>query len=146
MARSVYKIIRKEKEVDQLIKYCKQTGYASIDFETSGDPVNSFFSYPTILGVSFQPGSSWIIPLAHFDSPFKPGDRWIKILVHFGKEVMEDVNIVKIAQNFKFEFKWFLKYGVTPKGRLFDTMLAKYLLDEERPHDLKSMVINGYQT
>tara|TARA_R110002020_G_scaffold131482_1_gene293946 strand:+ start:7879 stop:10083 length:2205 start_codon:yes stop_codon:yes gene_type:complete len=133
-----YKIIKTEKELDRLIKYCKKTKYASVDFETNALPFHSSLGYPTILGVSFQPGSAWIIPLGHFDSPFK--DDYVRILKKFGREVIENPNIVKIAQNLKFEQKWFKKYGIEMLGRLFDTMLAKYLLDEERPHGLKEQV------
>ncbi len=140
MGRSVFKIITKEKQIDKLIDYCKKTGYASIDFETSGKPFQSPVAYPTILGVSFQPGSAWIIPLGHFDSPFLEDDQWVKILKKFGKEVLENPEIIKIAWNLKFEFKWLLRYDIHLKGRLFDGMLAKYLLNEERPSDLKSMV------
>jgi len=35
-----------------------------------------------------------------------------------------------------------MRYGYRPRGRVFDVMLMKYLLDEERPHDLKSLVGN----
>lgn len=133
-----YKIIQTEKELDRLIKYCKKTGYASVDFETSGHEWHSPLGYPTILGVSFQPGSAWVIPLGHFDSPFK--DNWEYILSKFCREVIENPKVIKIAQNIKFEMKWFRKYGHDMKGILFDNMLAKYLLDEERPMGLKPMV------
>ena len=133
-----FKYIKNSIDLNRLIKYCKQTGYASIDFETTG--VNATYpgGKPTILGVSFQPGSAYIIPLAHKESPFK--NNWKEILIKFGKAVIEDPHIVKIAQNLKFEYNWFKKYGIIMAGRLFDTMLAKYLLDEERPHGLKSLV------
>lgn len=133
-----YKIVDNWSELNQLIKYCKQTGYASTDFETSGTNAMYPNSYPTILGVSFQIGSSWIIPLGHKESVFK--DEWEKVLVHFGKEVIENPEIVKIGQNVKYEMNWWRKYGIIMKGRVFDTMLAKYLLNEERPHGLKEMV------
>lgn len=135
---SVYKIIKTEKELDKLIKNCKKTKYASIDFETSGHEFHSPLGYPTILGVSFQPGSAWIIPLGHFDSPFK--DNFETILNKFSIGVLEDKEITKIAWNAKFEYVWFKKYGCKIKGRYFDGMLAKYLLNEERPNDLKSQV------
>lgn len=143
---SVYRIIKTEKELDRLIRYCKQTKYASIDFETSGHPHHSPLGYPTILGVSFQPGSSWIIPLGHFDSPFyemgivESKQPWLKMLQKFSKEVLEDKSIVKVAWNFKFEYVWLKKYDCKIYGRVFDGMLAKYLLNEERPNDLKSQV------
>ena len=40
---SVYKIIKTEKELDKLIKNCKKTKYASIDFETSGHEFHSLY-------------------------------------------------------------------------------------------------------
>lgn len=135
---SIYKIITKEKDIDKLITYCKQTGYASFDFETSGHEFHSPLGYPTILGISFQPGSSYIVPLGHFDSPFK--DNYVDILQKISKGIFEDPNIVKIAYNAKFEYVWLKKYNCKIVGRFFDAMLAKYLLNEERPNDLKSQV------
>lgn len=135
---SKYKIIRKRHELKDIIRFCKKTGYASVDFETNGLPINHPGFYPTILGVSFQIGSSYIIPLGHFDSPFLRG--WEKLLKRFGKEVIENTDITKIAWNLSFEKQIFMKFGIKMKGRLMDAMLAKYLLDEERPNDLKSIV------
>lgn len=135
---SVYRIIQKEKEVDELIKYCEKTGYASIDFETNGQPFYASSSYPTILGVSFQPGSSIIIPLGHHESPLK--NKFEKVLTRFGKNIIENPDIIKIAWNVQFESNWFKKYDIDMRGRVDDGMLAKYILDEERPMDLKSMV------
>lgn len=146
---SVFKIIKTEAEIDKLISYCEKTGYASVDFETNAQPINHSSFYPTIIGISFQPGSSYIVPLGHFDSPFK--NRYRYILKKIGKGIMENKNITKVAWNAKFEYRIFKKYGISIKGRYFDAMLAKYLLNEERPNDLKSIVSNfipeyaGYQ-
>lgn len=137
---SKFKIIKKPYELKKVIKYCKQTGYASIDFETNALHPSDPLFYPTILGISFQPGSSYILPLAHFDSPFKEANRWKRLLHKFGTEVIENKDIIKIAWNLKFEYQIFHRYGIEMSGRLLDGMLAKYLLDEERPNDLKNMV------
>lgn len=135
-----YKFVTTWAEVHKLVDYCKQTGYCSSDFESSGTNAMYPGSYPTILGVSFQPGGAWVLPLAHKESPFKKDGEWRKVLRYFGREVIENKDIVKIGQNVKFEIGWWKKYGITMRGRVFDTMLAKYLLDEERPHGLKDMV------
>lgn len=134
---SVYKIVKSVEEVKQLIKHCKKTGYASIDFETSGQMYYEG-GYPTILGVSFQTGSAWIIPLGHFDSIFK--HNYKRIFKMFSKGVLEDENIVKISWNAKFEYGWVKHLDGYIAGRYYDGMLAKYLLNEERPNDLKSQV------
>jgi len=132
-----YKLVDNWDDLRKLVSYCKITGYASTDFETNGESPVEDSSYPTILGVSFQMGGAWIIPLGHKDSPIK---NWKKALRYFGREVIANPNIVKIGQNINFEMRWWKKYGITMVGRVFDTMLAKYLLDEERPHGLKEMV------
>ena len=143
---SVYRIIKTKKELKRVIRACKKTRYCSFDFETSGHPHHSPLGYPTILGISFQPGSSWILPLGHFDSPFniphtpEKDQPWLKLLRLFSKEVLEDKEIVKVAWNFKFEYVWLKRYDCKIYGRVFDGMLAKYLLNEERPNDLKSQV------
>lgn len=134
---SSYKICQTLDDVYELIGYVYQTGYASIDFETSNLEYFEPTEYPTILGISFQPGSAWVIPLGHFDSPFR--DNYPQILKIL-KPMIEDPKIVKIAWNAKYEYKWLGRYGIEPMGRFFDAMLLKYLLKEDRPHDLESMV------
>ena len=139
--KHLHKICTKMSEVRQLVKYCKETGFCCHDFETNGGPFIEKDSYPTIISIAFQPGSAWVVPLGHYDSPFK--DNYEEILKYIGVELIENKDIIKIAQNLKFEYKWWMKYGIRMQGRLFDTMLSKYLLNEERPHDLKNMV-NSY--
>jgi len=134
--KSVYRICRSLEEVKKVISYCKVTGYASVDFETTGSNPRDPNFYPTIIGVSFQVGSSWIIPLGHFDSPF---EDWREVFDLFAREVWENPAITKFAWNAIFETKVFLHYGYHVRGRLLDGLLAKYLLNEERPNDLKSI-------
>lgn len=138
--KTKYLILTEESQIDKLIQCCKQTGYACFDFEATGNRIYNKNFYPTILGVSYEPGSSAIIPLGHFDSPFRRKGMWKKMLLKFGKAVIEDPNIVKIGWNIKFDNQIMIKYGIKPKGRMICGMLAKYLLDEVRPHDLKNAV------
>lgn len=139
---SKYKIATSFKQIKRIIEYCKQTGYVSFDFETTGLEYYKQEIVPTIMGISFQPGSAWVIPLEHFDSPFK--GRTQEILNLFKEEIFENYKIVKVAWNLKFEYKWLMRYGINLKGRLFDGMLAKYCLDEERPMGLKEFVGNVF--
>lgn len=136
--KTKYHILENEQQLDMLIDACKKTGYASVDFETTGNRIYNNDFYPTILGVCFEPGRAGVIPLGHFDSKFKKS--WKTKLQKFGEEVIANENIVKVAWNAKFDMQVFHKYGIFHKGRLFDGMLAKYVLDESKPNDLKSMV------
>ena len=137
-----YKIITNKQELKKLIQCCKQTGYASVDFETNAEPLYNKSFKPTILSVTFQPGFGCSIPLDHFETKkyTSKGWNWKKMLRKFGEEVIENPNVVKVAWNYKFDDQIFQKYSIYYRGVCLDGMLAKYLLNEEKPNDLKSMV------
>lgn len=137
-----YKIITNKQELKKLIQCCKQTGYASVDFETNAEPLYNKSFKPTILSVTFQPGFGCSIPLDHFETEkyTSKGWNWKKMLRKFGEEVIENPNVVKVAWNYKFDDQIFQKYNIYYRGVCLDGMLAKYLLNEEKPNDLKSMV------
>lgn len=137
-----YKIITNKQELKKLIQCCKQTGYASVDFETNAEPIYNKSFKPTILSVTFQPGFGCSIPLDHFETKkyTSKGWNWKKMLRKFGEEVIENPNVVKVAWNYKFDDQIFQKYNIYYRGVCLDGMLAKYLLNEEEPNDLKSMV------
>lgn len=137
-----YKIITNKQELKKLIQCCKQTGYASVDFETNAEPLYNKSFKPTILSVTFQPGFGCSIPLDHSETKkyTSKGWNWKKMLRKFGEEVIENPNVVKVAWNYKFDDQIFQKYNIYYRGVCLDGMLAKYLLNEEKPNDLKSMV------
>lgn len=137
-----YKIITNKQELKELIQCCKQTGYASVDFETNAEPIYNKSFKPTILSVTFQPGFGCSIPLDHFETKkyTSSGWNWKKMLRKFGEEIIENPEVVKVAWNYKFDDQIFQKYNIYYRGACLDGMLAKYLLNEEKPNDLKSMV------
>lgn len=137
-----YKIITNKQELKKLIQCCKQTGYASVDFETNAEPIYNKSFKPTILSVTFQPGFGCSIPLDHFETKkYTSSDwDWKKMLRKFGEDIIENPEVVKVAWNYKFDDQIFQKYNIYYRGVCLDGMLAKYLLNEEKPNDLKSMV------
>lgn len=137
-----YKIIKNKRELKKLIACCKATGYACCDYETDGSPIYNKSFKPTILSVSWMPGFGASIPLDHFQTKeyTSPGWNWKKMLRKFGEEVIENYDIVKVAWNWKFDDQINQKYQIFYRGTCLDGMLAKYLLNEEKPNDLKSMV------
>jgi DNA polymerase-1 len=126
----------------KVIELCKYTGYASVDYETDGSPIYNRGFKPTILSVSWMPGFGASIPLDHFETKdyTSPGWNWKKMLRKFGEEVIENYEITKVAWNWKFDDQINQKYQIFYRGTCLDGMLAKYLLNEEKPNDLKSMV------
>jgi DNA polymerase-1 len=137
-----YTIIKNKKELKKLIACCKATGYACCDYETNAEPIYNKSFKPTILSVSWMPGFGASIPLDHFETKdyTSPGWNWKKMLRKFGEEVIENYEITKVAWNWKFDDQINQKYRIFYRGTCLDGMLAKYLLNEEKPNDLKSMV------
>ena len=137
-----YVIIKNKRMLKKVINLCKYTGYASVDYETDGSPIYNKSFKPTILSVSWMPGFGASIPLDHFETKAytSPGWNWKKMLRKFGEEVIENYEITKVAWNWKFDDQINQKYQIFYRGTCLDGMLAKYLLNEEKPNDLKSMV------
>lgn len=132
---SKFKLCTSIEEIHQVIRWTKQTRMCSFDMETDGREWWQETSYITMIGISFQPGSAYVIPLGHFESPFK--DNWIPILQLLSRELFQNTDIIKIAWNVKFEWRWLKKYGCDLQGIILDGMLAKYLLDENTKNGLK---------
>lgn len=134
---SRYAILKSFSQVKRLVKACLRTGIASVDFETNAEGIYNKSFKPTILSVTFQVGSGVSIPLCHheYNNP-----RWKHWLKYFGRHVIENPKITKVGWNLKFDLQIFELFGIYVRGTVLDGMLMKYLLNEEKPNDLKSMV------
>lgn len=151
--KSDFYICKNKHDIRKLIKACKKTKYCCFDYETNGEPIYNNSFTPTLLSVSFQPGVGVSIPLNHFETlSYCDSDyNWLAMLLYFARNVLEDPEIVKIAWNLKFDDQVNLRYGINIRGTVLDGILAKYILDEERPNGLKEMVskylpeFGGYQ-
>jgi len=124
----------KRKElIDDLLKQPS----ISFDTETTGTDAN----LADLVGLSFsiKPGEGYYIPL--------PEDRTItQAIVDEFRVVLENENIVKIGQNIKYDMLVLKWYDVNVKGKLFDTMLAHYLIDPDTRHNMDILSENylGY--
>lgn len=133
-----YKIITSLEEVDILIKSCKYTGYISYDWETTGAPLYNHDFKTTILSISFMPGFGCSIPTEHPETP--KNFKWRKAIDKIGHELMENTEITKVGWNIKFDNQIWELFDIYYRGTAIDGMLAKYILNEEKPNGLKDMV------
>ena len=69
-------------------------------------------------------------------------------IVQIFKPLYESDKIMKIGQNIKYDYEVLTKYGVTLQGKMFDTMIAHYLIQPELHHNMDYMAetLLGYQT
>ncbi|QAA82541.1 DNA polymerase I [Aequorivita sp. H23M31] len=71
-----------------------------------------------------------------FYLPFPENKMEAQLLIEELRDFFEDESIEKIGQNLKNDLKMLAKYDVSVKGKLFDTMLAHYLINPDMRHDM----------
>ncbi|MDR2472702.1 MAG: DNA polymerase I [Tannerella sp.] len=122
-----YHLVNDDIAIKKLAAMLENVGSFTFDTETdSAEPVTA-----GLVGMSFAVSEfeAWYVPV--------PADRdEATKTVNIFKKALEDPNIEKTGQNLKFDILVLRKYGVKVAGRLFDTMLAHYLLSPELRHGM----------
>ena len=97
------------------------------DTETTGIDANS--AELVGLSISFKAHEAFYIPFtANYDEAH--------VLIAEFKPVFENENIAKVGQNLKYDIIMLRWYDVQVKGKLFDTMLAHYLIEPDQRHNM----------
>ena len=127
-----------EEAIKQLVE--KLLGYKEIcfDTETTGIDANDV----EIVGMSFSvtPGEAWYVPCP-------PDSKAAQAVIDGFRPLFDSPGITWIGQNLKYDLLVMKWYGVTPRGQLFDTMLAHYVIEPEgkRGMDQLSAQYLGYE-
>lgn len=122
-----YQVIDNENKISDLITKLENTEYFAFDTETTGiDPISA-----ELVGMSFalQENKAFYVPI-----PVER-DKATRIVNKF-KNALENTNSLKIGQNIKYDYIVLRNYGITVKGKFFDTMVAHYLLQPEQRHNM----------
>jgi DNA polymerase-1 len=104
----------------------KQT---SVSFDTETTGVNPLTAELVGLSFSWEKGKGFYVPV--------PENREeAQQIVNLFLPFFEDENIEKIGQNLKYDLEMLAQYGVTVKGKIFDTMIAHYLINPDMRHGM----------
>ena len=122
-----YQLIDTEEKIDDLLRIILTKEILSLDTETTDtDAMRA-----ELVGMSFSyaENQAFYVPV--------PKDRESaqKIVDKF-KPVFENENSLKVGQNIKYDIMVLANYGVTVKGKMFDTMIAHYVLQPELHHGM----------
>lgn len=133
-----YHVASSDQEIDELIAMLMKQPEISFDSETTGIDANR----AELVGLSFcyKTGEGYYVPCS------SNREQVLALLNKFSALFQrEDVNWV--GQNIKYDLLILKCYGVELKGRIFDTMLAHYVIDPEgkRGMDLLSAQYLGYE-
>ena len=125
-----YRMVQTEEEMNDLSATLSAQKSVCFDTETTGiDPLSS-----ALVGLSFafREGEAYYVPV--------PADRGeAQKLVEIFRPFFENEEIEKIGQNIKYDILELRNYDIEVKGKLFDTMIAHYLLNPETGHGMDFM-------
>ena len=134
-----YHFIESESEMTDLCnKLCKEK-YVAMDTETTG--VDAITAEMVGMSFSFKENEAYYVSVsANKDEATKQ--------VAIFKPFFEDESIQKIGQNIKYDILVLKNYDIEVKGKLFDTMVAHYLINPELRHSMDYMAQNylNYKT
>ena len=134
-----YQLIENEGELSHLCDFFITKEFVSIDTETtSTDAISA-----ELVGLSFsaEESKAFYVPVpANYEEALK--------VVQIFKPLYESDKIMKIGQNIKYDYEVLTRYGVTIQGKMFDTMIAHYLIQPELHHNMDYLAetLLGYQT
>ena len=134
-----YQLIENEDELRRICDFFLTKEFVSLDTETtSTDAISA-----ELVGLSFsaEESKAFYVPVpANYEEALK--------VVEIFKPLYESDKIMKIGQNIKYDYEVLTRYGVTIQGKMFDTMIAHYLIQPELHHNMDYLAetLLGYQT
>jgi DNA polymerase-1 len=134
-----YKLIDNQDEMKKVCDFFFTKKILSLDTETTSTSAID----AELVGLSFavEENQAFYIPV--------PANREeAQTIVNIFKPLYEDPSIEKIGQNMKYDYEVLRNYGVELKGKMFDTMLAHYVIQPELHHNMDYMaeIYLNYQT
>lgn len=134
-----YKLVDNQEEMMKIRDFFLTTKNLSFDTETTS--TNTIDA--ELVGLSFaaEAHKAFYVPV--------PADRVeAQKVVEIFRPVYENESIQKVGQNIKYDMEVLRNYGIELKGKLFDTMIAHYLIQPELRHNMDYLaeVYLGYQT
>lgn len=125
-----YRMVKEEKKLIELCnKICSQK---SVCFDTETTGVNPLLSELVGLSFAYKEGEAYYVPI---DDDREKAQQKVDIFRPF----FEDEKIEKVGQNIKYDILELRNYDIQVKGKLFDTMIAHYLINPEIPHGMDYM-------
>ena len=134
-----YKLVEDEEEMRALSQKFLSAETLSLDTETTGTDAMT----AELVGLSFA-----VEEFEAYYIPVPPEREEAQKIVDIFKPAYENPSSLKTGQNIKYDMLVLARYGVDIKGKMFDTMVAHYVLQPELPHNMDALAEQylGYST
>lgn len=141
-----YIALQSEGAIEEALKELLRRPYLAVDTETTSLTIHD----ANLVGLSLcgEAGKSYYIPLNHQEANGNRADQIEEEKArHLLKPVLENPNVKKVGQNLKYDIQILRRWGVQLQGIVSDTLVASYLLDPEKPHNLDNLAFRhlGHQ-
>ena len=122
-----YKLVDNEEEIKKICDFLMTFEILSLDTETTS--TNAIEAELVGMSFSVEENKAFYVPV--------PANREEALrIVNIFKPLYEDEKILKVGQNIKYDLEVLANYGVTLKGKMFDTMIAHYVIQPELYHNM----------
>lgn len=134
-----YQLVESKDDINNLFSLLLTNSILSLDTETTS--TNAIEA--ELVGLSFA-----VKEYQAFYVPVPENREEAQRIVNIFKPIYENDKIVKVGQNIKYDMEVLRNYGVTLAGKMFDTMIAHYLIQPELRHNMDYMaeVYLNYRT
>ncbi|WP_230970680.1 DNA polymerase I [Nitrogeniibacter aestuarii] len=134
--RGEYDTILTKEALDAWIDKLKAAPIAAFDTETTSLDAMA----ATLVGVSFAvpDGGAAYVPMAH-TGPGAPDQLGIEPVLDALRPWLESDEHKKVGQNLKYDMHVLANYGVKIGGIADDTLLASYIIESDKSHDMDSL-------
>ncbi|MFN7099319.1 MAG: DNA polymerase I [Flavobacterium sp.] len=122
-----YQIIQGDLGLRLLLQNLQNQSSVCFDTETTG--LDALHAELVGISFSFEKGKGFYVP-------FPENQEEAQALAAKFLPFFENEDIEKIGQNLKYDLKILSNYGITVKGKLFDTMIAHYLINPDMRHNM----------
>ena len=129
-----YQLVDSMEEMEKLAANILTFGFVSLDTETTSVDAMS----AKLVGLSFamKEGEAYYVPVPqHEEWTGEDFEKTLKV-VNIFKKVYENDQILKIGQNIKYDMMVLANYDIHLEGKMFDTMIAHYILAPELRHNM----------
>lgn len=118
-------------ELKTYLQMFVRKGAVVLDIETSGlDPFAKDSKIWTV-GFSCAEGESYVVPIFHKEGHNPDPQGSLDLISEY---LLRNKNVRVIGHHIKFDLKWLMRFGAQVKCKVFDTMIAFHLLDENYPN------------